>query len=72
MRIDGEIKDLIPKMQVDRYKMHDIEIVIDRFKVDEDDLVRIKQSVAQALKSGKQFIMVMDADKGTVFNYSKN
>ena len=71
VRIDGEIKDLIPKMQVDRYKMHDIEIVIDRFKVDEDDLVRIKQSVAQALKSGKQFIMVMDADKGTVFNYSK-
>jgi excinuclease ABC subunit A len=71
VRVDGEIKDLLPKMQVDRYKMHDIEIVIDRFKVDEDDMVRIKQSVAQALKSGKQFIMVMDADKGTVFNYSK-
>jgi len=71
VRVDGEIKDLLPKMQVDRYKMHDIEIVIDRFKVDENDLVRIKQSVAQALKSGKQFIMVMDADKGTVFNYSK-
>jgi len=71
VRVDGEIKDLVPKMQVDRYKMHDIEIVIDRFKVDDDDIVRIKQSVAQALKSGKQFIMVMDADKGTVFNYSK-
>ncbi len=71
VRVDGEIKDLVPKMQVDRYKMHDIEIVIDRFKVDDEDIVRIKQSVAQALKSGKQFIMVMDADKGTVFNYSK-
>ncbi|MFI5171946.1 MAG: excinuclease ABC subunit UvrA [Chitinophagales bacterium] len=71
VRIDGEIKDLLPKMQVDRYKIHDIEIVIDRFKVDEDDIVRIKQSVAQALKSGKNFIMVMDADSNTVFNYSK-
>lgn len=71
VRIDSEIKDLLPKMQVDRYKIHDIEIVIDRFKVDEEDLVRIKQSVAQALKSGKNFIMVMDSDSNTVFNYSK-
>ncbi|MBC8046642.1 MAG: excinuclease ABC subunit UvrA [Fimbriimonadaceae bacterium] len=71
VRIDGEIKDVLPKMQVDRYKVHDIEIVIDRFKVDTDDTYRISQSVAQALKTGKSFIMVMDADKNTVFNYSK-
>lgn len=71
VRVDGEVKDLVPKMQVDRYKMHDIEIVIDRFKVDEDDMTRIKQSVAQALKAGKNFIMVMDADGKGVFNYSK-
>ena len=71
VRIDGEIRDLVPKMQVDRYKIHDIEIVIDRFKVDSDDIVRIKQSVSQSLKAGKNFIMVMDADKNTVFNYSK-
>lgn len=71
VRVDGEVKDLLPKMQVDRYKVHDIEIVIDRFKVDEEDMVRIKQSVAQALKAGKNFIMVMDADGKGVFNYSK-
>jgi len=71
VRVDGEVKDLLPKMQVDRYRVHDIEIIIDRFKVDEDDLVRIKQSVAQALKAGKNFIMVMDADGKEVFNYSK-
>ncbi|HMZ90336.1 MAG TPA: excinuclease ABC subunit UvrA [Chitinophagales bacterium] len=71
VRVDGEVKDLLPKMQVDRYKVHDIEIVIDRFKVDEDDMVRIKQSVAQALKAGKQFIMVMEVDGKGIFNYSK-
>jgi len=71
VRVDGEVKDLVPKMQVDRYKVHDIEIVIDRFKVDDDDMVRIRQSVVQALKAGKNFIMVMDADGKSVFNYSK-
>lgn len=71
VRVDGEVKDLVPKMQVDRYKVHDIEIVIDRFKVDNDDMVRIRQSVVQALKAGKNFIMVMDADGKSVFNYSK-
>lgn len=71
VRIDGEIKDLLPKMQVDRYKIHDIEIVIDRFKVDPDDTYRIQQSVAQALKAGKNFIMVVDTEKNSVFNYSK-
>lgn len=71
VRVDGEVKDLVPKMQVDRYKVHDIEIVIDRFKVDDDDMVRIRQSVVQALKAGKNFIMVMDADGKSIFNYSK-
>ncbi len=71
VRIDGEIKDLVPKMQVDRYKIHDIEIVIDRFKVDEDDKYRIQQSVSQALKAGKNFIMVVNTDANTIFNYSK-
>lgn len=71
VRIDGEIKDVLPKMQIDRYKVHDIEIVIDRFRVDADDQYRISQSVSQALKAGKNFIMVMDADKQSLVNYSK-
>ena len=58
VRVDGEIKDLTPKMQVDRYKIHDIEIVIDRLKVDDDFRVRISQSVQQALKIGKDLMFV--------------
>lgn len=56
VRVDGEIKDLVPKMQVDRYKIHDIEVVIDRLKVTEDFKVRISQSVQQALKTGKDLL----------------
>src|SRR5574343_81204 len=50
VRVDGEIKDLVPKMQVDRYKIHDIEVVIDRLKVSDEFKVRISQSVQQTLK----------------------
>ena len=56
VRVDGEIKDLVAKMQVDRYKIHDIEVVIDRLKVTEDFKVRISQSVQQALKTGKDLL----------------
>ncbi len=58
VRIDGEIKDLAPKMQVDRYKIHDIEVVVDRLKVSDDFKVRISQSVQQTLKLGKDLMMV--------------
>lgn len=57
VRIDGEIQDLVPKMQVDRYKIHDIEIVIDRLVVDSSDLQRIRQSVKTAMQHGKGIIM---------------
>jgi excinuclease ABC subunit A len=58
VRVDGEIMDLTPKMQVDRYKIHDIEVVIDRLKVSDDFRVRISQSVQQTLKMGKDLMMV--------------
>ncbi|HEX2608012.1 MAG TPA: excinuclease ABC subunit UvrA [Flavisolibacter sp.] len=58
VRIDGEVKDLTPKMQVDRYKIHDIELVIDRMKVTKDMRIRISQSVQQALKTGKDLMFV--------------
>jgi excinuclease ABC subunit A len=51
IRVDGEIKDLAPKMQVDRYKIHDIELVVDRLKVTTEQRTRISQSVQQCLKS---------------------
>ncbi|MCU7549354.1 excinuclease ABC subunit UvrA [Chitinophagaceae bacterium LB-8] len=58
VRVDGEIKDLAPKMQVDRYKIHDIELVVDRLKVTKDLRTRISQSVQQALKLGKDLMFV--------------
>lgn len=58
VRVDGEVRDLVPKMQVDRYKIHDIELVVDRLKVSEEFKVRISQSVQQALKTGKDLLMV--------------
>jgi excinuclease ABC subunit A len=65
VRVDGEVKDLAPKMQVDRYKIHDIELVVDRMKVSKDMRTRISQSVQQSLKLGKDLMFVLfENDKG--------
>lgn len=58
VRVDGEVKDIAPRMQVDRYKIHDIEVVIDRLKVENEFKVRISQSVQQTLKMGKDLMFV--------------
>ncbi len=75
VRVDGEIKDLVPKMQVDRYKVHDIEVVIDRMVATNEFRLRISQSVQQALKMGKDlmFVQVHDDKKGQdqVASYSR-
>lgn len=60
IRIDGEIKDLTPKMQVDRYKIHDIEIVIDRIEINAGSKTRLNQSLQTAMKHGKGTIMVSE------------
>ncbi len=59
MRIDGAIVDITPKMQLDRYKIHDIEIVIDRLEITEDIKPRLYQSLQTAMKQGKGTIMVV-------------
>src|SRR5262245_27662853 len=59
VRVDGEIMDLVPKMQVDRYKIHDIELVIDRLQVTDDFKARLSQSVQQTLKTGKDLMFVV-------------
>ncbi|MFM2358512.1 MAG: excinuclease subunit UvrA [Bacteroidota bacterium] len=73
VRVDGEIVDLTAKMQVDRYKIHDIELVIDRMAVTEDMKVRLSQSIQKALQVGKDLIFVAPAGgKNTnVTAYSK-
>lgn len=58
VRVDGEIKDLVPKMQVDRYVIHDIELVVDRLPVTEEMRARLSQSLQQALKLGKDLVFV--------------
>ena len=70
VRVDGEIQDITPKMQVDRYKIHDIEVVIDRLKVSDDFRVRISQSVQQTLKIGKD-LMFIETERNGVVSYSK-
>jgi len=60
VRIDGEIKDIVPKMQVDRYKIHDIEIVVDRLEITPDIRSRLYQSLQTAMKHGKGTIMVIE------------
>ncbi|MBX3163677.1 MAG: excinuclease ABC subunit UvrA [Bacteroidetes bacterium] len=58
VRVDGEIQDIVPKMQVDRYKIHDIEIVIDRLEISSDIKTRLHQSLQTAMKHGKGTMMV--------------
>lgn len=70
VRVDGEIKDIGLKMQVDRYKIHDIEVVIDRLIVDRKDQKRLQDSIATAMKMGKGVIKISDKDNN-VSHFSK-
>jgi excinuclease ABC subunit A len=72
VRVDGEILDIEPKMQVDRYKTHDIEVVIDRIKVQSSRRDRLGQSLQMALKLGNGFIMFLDMETGKTNAYSKS
>ncbi len=70
VRVDGVVMDIQPKMQLDRFKIHDIEIVIDRLVVKAEDRFRLSQSVQTSLNQGKGLMMTRD-EKGTVRNFSK-
>ena len=70
-RVDGEIVELKPKYQVDRYKIHDIEIVVDRMPVTDAMKIRLGESVAQCLKMGKDLLFVLEEGKTKLVQYSK-
>lgn len=70
VRVDGVVMDVVPKMQLDRYKIHDIEIVVDRIVAEEGDRYRIVQSLKTALQLGKGIIMLRD-EQGEVSHFSK-
>ena len=64
VRVDGEVRDIVPKMQVDRYKIHDIELVVDRLQVTDELKARLSQSVQQTLKLGKDLMfLLVNTDK---------
>ncbi|MCA6379039.1 MAG: excinuclease ABC subunit UvrA [Cytophagales bacterium] len=70
VRVDGEVVDITAKMQLDRFKIHDIEMVIDRIVPTATDRYRISQSINTALKEGKGVIMVQE-ENGKVHHFSK-
>jgi excinuclease ABC subunit A len=72
VRVDGEVKDITARMQVDRYKIHDIEVVVDRLKVEQEFKVRISQSVQQTLKMGKDLMFLLVNEDENVVQYSKH
>jgi excinuclease ABC subunit A len=72
VRVDGELREISFGMQLDRYKVHDIEIVIDRIQVKENDRKRIIQSLQTALKHGKGIIMILDNETNEARHFSKN
>jgi excinuclease ABC subunit A len=71
VRVDGEVVELVPDLKLDRYKTHDIELVVDRIKVDDKKRDRIASSVETALKLANNFIYVLDADKDKLIPFSK-
>src|SRR5690554_562520 len=70
VRVDGVVMEVVPRMQLDRYKIHDIEIVVDRIIAEEEDRYRITQSLKTALQHGKGIIMLLEED-GTLHHFSK-
>ncbi len=72
VRVDGELMELAPGMKVDRYKIHDIETVIDRTIIGPGSRKQLAGSLKTALKYGKGMIMVVDEDEGEVSHFSKN
>lgn len=72
IRVDGEIVEVKPKMQVDRYVVHDIELIIDRLKIEAAARDRLRTAVSQAMKAGKGLIQLLDSDSNEVSSFSKH
>ncbi|MCH5328024.1 MAG: excinuclease ABC subunit UvrA [Coprobacter sp.] len=71
VRVDGELREILRGMKLDRYKNHSIELVVDKLVVSEKDERRLKESVRVAMKQGNGLIMVQDADTGEVRHFSR-
>ncbi len=71
VRIDGEIREAVHGLKVDRYKNHDIEVVIDKLLVSEKDRQRLKQSMQKAMQQGNGIVMLLEKDKNEARFFSK-
>ena len=71
IRVDGELLEIVRGMKVDRYKNHNIEVVIDKLAVSSKDEDRLKKSVSIAMKQGEGLIMILDKDTGEIKHFSK-
>ncbi|MDR0749533.1 MAG: excinuclease ABC subunit UvrA [Tannerellaceae bacterium] len=71
VRADGELKEILRGMKLDRYKMHSIEVVIDKLVVSASDERRLKESLRIAMKQGDGLVMILDADTNEVRHYSR-
>ena len=71
VRVDGEMKEIFHGMKLDRYKMHSIEVVIDKLVVSESDERRLKESLRIAMKQGDGLVLVLDAETNEVRHFSR-
>ena len=71
VRVDGEVQEITRGMKVDRYKNHDIEVVIDRLAVKETADERLKKTIQIAMRQGEGLLMIMDFETGQVKHFSK-
>ena len=71
VRIDGEVREITHGLKLDRYKNHDIEVVVDKLIVEDKDDKRLKQSVATAMRQGDGLLMILDAQTESIRHYSK-
>lgn len=71
VRIDGEVREIAHGLQVDRYKIHDIEIIIDQINVGETSKNRLVNSINLAMRQGKDVLMVLDVGSGSVRHFSR-
>ncbi len=71
VRVDGELREILHGMKLDRYKMHSIEVVIDKLVVSETDERRLKESLKVAMKQGDGLVLILDAETNEVRHYSR-
>jgi len=73
VRVDGEVKDIVSGMKLDRYKNHDIEIVIDRLKISKESVLdkRVSESIVTAMYHGEDIIMVLDNETNKTRYFSR-